>query len=670
MTSAPETARRRAEKLRREILEHDHRYYVLAQPIIADEHYDALMRELQGLEAAHPELVTPDSPTQRVSGQPTKEFGSVVHDPPMLSLANSYSESDIRDFDRRVRELLGTARPTYVAELKIDGVAVTLKYRNGVFAQGATRGDGIQGDEITHNLRTIRQLPLRLRTRDASFGNIEVRGEAYMTRKDFDAMNKAREKNDEKLFINPRNATAGTLKLQDPRSVAGRPIRLFTYMLFAPDARLSSHARNLELLASMGFPVNPHYRRCTTIDDAIAYWQQWEAKRDELPYEIDGVVVKVDALAQQGELGTIAKSPRWAIAFKFASRKAETRLNDIILQVGRTGTVTPVADLAPVFVGGSTVSRATLHNIDYITQLDLRIGDTVVVEKGGDVIPKISGVNAAKRPLRTRPFEMPSACPVCDSRIYRAEDEANYYCENAECPAQVRGRIEHFAQRGAMDIEGLGEAAVEQLVTLEFVRNVADLYDLKKHRKALVGLERWGEKSTANLLEAIEKSKEQPFHRVLFALGIRHVGAGVARTVATYFPSADALRSATMESLQTVQAIGPAIAESIVHFFGEKHNREILRRLENAGVTMAGTAEPAGGSLSGKTFVLTGTLPSMTRDEARALIEKHGGKVASGVSKNVQFVVAGDEAGAKLDRARALNIPVISETDLTTMIGS
>jgi DNA ligase (NAD+) len=669
MTSVPENARRQAEKLRREILEHDHRYYVLAEPTIADEEYDALMRKLLEIEAAHPSLITPDSPTQRVSGQPTKEFGSVIHDPPMLSLANSYSEADVRDFDRRVRELLGTATPAYVAELKIDGVAVALRYRGGVFIQGATRGDGTEGDDITQNLRTVRQLPLRLHTNDAAYGAIDVRGEAYMARADFEAMNLTRERNNEKVFINPRNATAGTLKLQDPRSVAERPIRLFTYALFAPDARLTTHARNLAMLTSLGFPVNPHYRRCVTIDEAIAYWQHWEARRDELPYEIDGVVVKVDALAQQLELGTIAKSPRWAIAFKFASRKAETVLTGVSLQVGRTGTVTPVAELTPVFVGGSTVSRATLHNIDYITQLDLRVGDTVIVEKGGDVIPKISGIIAAKRPAATHPFTMPALCPVCESRIYRTEGEANYYCENAECPAQVRGRIEHFAQRGAMDIEGLGEAAVEQLVTLGLVRNVADLYQLPARRKALSALDRWGEKSTANLLEAIERTKEQPFHRVLFALGIRHVGAGVARTVAEHFPSMEALRSATVESLQTIPAIGPAIAESIVHFFSEKHNRDILRRLERAGLAMTGSVEPAGGTLAGKTFVLTGTLPTLTREEARTMIEKHGGKVASSVSKNVHYVVAGEDAGSKLDRAHALNIPVISEVELNTMIG-
>jgi DNA ligase (NAD+) len=666
----PDSVRAHADELRKEILDHDYRYYILAEPAIADEKYDELIRELQDLEAAYPALVTPDSPTQRVGGQLTKEFGTVVHDPPMLSLANSYSEEEIRDFDRRVRELLGTAAPAYVVELKIDGVAVTLRYRDGAYRQGATRGDGLQGDDITHNLRTVRQLPLRLRATGKAYRSLEVRGEAYMMRTDFVAMNRAREQNGEKMFINPRNATAGTLKLQDPRTVAVRPIRLFTYVVFAKDAHLTSHLRNLELLSSLGFPVNPHYRRCGTIDEVVGFWRHWEAHRDELPYEIDGIVVKVDSLAQQAELGTIAKSPRWAIAFKFASRKAETVLTGIALQVGRTGTVTPVAELAPVFVGGSTVSRATLHNVDYIAQLDLRIGDTVIVEKGGDVIPKVSGVVAEKRATGARPFAMPRSCPVCTARIYRAEGEANYYCENAECPAQVRGRIEHFAQRGAMDIDGLGEAAVDVLVTRGLVKNVADLYQLAKQRSALANLDRWGDKSVANLLEAIERSKTQPYHRLLFALGIRHVGAGVARTLADNFPSMAVLRDAGEATLQTVPAIGPAIAESVVHFFAEQHNREILRRLEKAGLTMTGGIGPTAGPLSGRTFVLTGTLPTLTRDEARTLIERHGGKVVSAVSKSVHFVVAGEEAGAKLQHARALHIPVVIEAELKKMIGS
>ena len=668
MKKVPAAARQRATTLREELREHDHRYYILADPVITDEAYDALMRELQDLEAAYPSLITPDSPTQRIGGAPTKEFATVLHDPPMLSLANSYSEEEIRDFDRRVRELLGTATPAYVAELKIDGVAITLRYRGGLFVQGATRGDGVQGDDITGNLRTVRSLPLRLRKAGKGFEDIVVRGEAFMPREGFAALNTEREAREEKTFINPRNAAAGTLKLQDPAIVAERPIHCFMYALYAPQARLRSHSANLDELRAFGFPVNPHSRRCTSMDEVLAFWKHWEEHRDELPYDIDGVVIKVDSLAHQEELGTIAKSPRWAIAFKFRARKEETVLLGITLQVGRTGAVTPVAELQPVFVGGSTVSRATLHNVDYIAELELHIGDTVVVEKGGDVIPKVSAVVKEKRPANAPAFTMPETCPVCKSPIYRGEEEVNYYCENAECPAQVRGRIEHFASRGAMDIEGLGEAAVDQLVARGLAGNIADIYKLGKNRNALVALERWGEKSTANLLEAIERSKQQLFHRVLFALGIRHVGAGVARALADSFPDIEALQSATEDTLRGTPAIGPKIAASIIHFFGDAHNRAILKSLKGAGLQFTGTATPRGGALTGKSFVITGTLPTCSRDEARKLIEKNGGKVASGVSKNVHFVLVGEDAGSKLTRARELGIPLLSEADLMRMI--
>ena len=668
MPKAPQNIVSRVDRLRKELHEHDYRYYVLAEPTITDAQYDALMRELQDLEERHPDLRSPDSPTQRVGGEPTKVFATVTHNPPMLSLANSYSEEEIRDFDRRVRGLLEGQSPSYVAELKFDGVAVALKYRNGVLVQGATRGDGTQGDDITNNLKTIRSIPLRLRGNNAVLREIEVRGEVFMHRDDFDAMNAQRSEAGEKVFINPRNATAGTLKMQDPAIVAGRPLQMFAYFLIAPGGQLKSHAENLETLKSLGLPVNSETRVCRTIDAVVDYWKNWERKRDSLPYDIDGVVIKVDGLAQQDILGTIAKSPRWAIAFKFASRKAETKLLGIILQVGRVGTVTPVADLEPVFVGGTTVSRATLHNIDYIHDLDLRVGDTVVVEKGGDVIPKVSGRVESKRPRGTSPFTMPRTCPVCKSPIYRAEEEANYYCENSACPAQVKGRIEHFAHRGAMDIEGLGEAAVDQLVSLGLVKNCAELYALHKSRKTLVDLDRWGEKSTQNLLDAIEQSKQKPYERLLFGLGIRHVGSGVARLLAENFPSLDALRDAGAEELRNIPAIGPRIAESVVHFFGEKHNREIIRRLKEAGVTVAAKQTRRKGSLTGKTFVITGTLLALSREEAKDLIEANGGRVASAVSKNVHYLLVGEDPGSKLARARALGIPTISETELRTLI--
>ena len=664
----PRKVIQRVEQLRKELHEHDYRYFVLAEPTVTDEYYDRLMNELRSIEQQYPSLQSPDSPTQRVGGTPTKEFATVTHTPPMLSLANSYSEEEIRDFDRRVRGLLENTSPIYVAELKFDGVAVTLRYRNGSLIQGATRGDGVQGDDITNNLKTVRSIPLRLRGANASLKNIEVRGEIFMHRDEFERMNEQRSAAGEKVFINPRNATAGTLKMQDPKIVASRPLKMFAYFLYTAERKLNSHWDNLETLKSLGLPVNELSRRCKTIDDVIAYWKEWEGKRDSLPYDIDGVVVKVDSIRQQDVLGTIAKSPRWAIAFKFTSRKAETVLKDIIVQVGRVGTVTPVAELEPVFIGGTTVSRATLHNIDYIQELDLRIGDTVVVEKGGDVIPKISGVVPSKRPKGTVAFQMPRKCPECGSRIYRPEGEVNYYCENSACPAQVKGRIEHFAHRGAMDIEGLGEAAVEQLVGLGLVRTCADLYSLHSHAGKLIELDRWGEKSTQNLLDGIEKSKKQPFHRLLFALGIRHVGAGVARTIVDSFPSIDELMDSSPEKLQSVSMIGPAIAESISHFFGEKHNREIIRKLNDAGVTLAAPRTTTRGNLSGKTFVLTGTLPTYSREEAKRMIEERGGRVASSVSKNVHFVVVGEDAGSKLAKARELGIPTISEKEFTAMI--
>ena len=488
--------RRRIQELSEKIREHDYKYYVLSEPTISDEKYDLLMRELAGLEDQFPELRTPDSPTQRVGGQPTKEFSAVTHSVPMLSLANTYSEEELLDFDRRVDSLLQHEPYRYVAELKIDGVAISIKYENGIFVQGATRGDGVQGDEITNNLRTIRSIPLRTHPTSARLLNFEVRGEIYMQKKDFERMNAERELAGEKLFVNARNSTSGTLKLQDPKIVATRRLNMFSYFLRSDDVSLKSHYENLDLLKKMGFVVNEYIRLCKTIRDVKNFCDEWKERRESLPYDIDGIVVKVDSIRQQETLGAVAKSPRWAIAYKFPAQKVETKLKGITLQVGRVGTITPVAELEPTFVGGTTVSRATLHNEDYIKELDLRVGDTVVVEKGGDVIPKVSAVNAAKREKGSKPFVMPKECPVCGSRIYRPEGEAAYYCENSECPAQVRGRIEHFAHRGAMDIEGLGEAVIDLLVNEQIIHTLADIYFLKKNQ--IVPLERMGEKSAQN----------------------------------------------------------------------------------------------------------------------------------------------------------------------------
>jgi DNA ligase (NAD+) len=658
---------KKVERLREEIVEHDYKYYVLAQPTISDEQYDALMRTLQELEARHPQLVTPDSPTQRVGGLPTKEFPTVTHAVPMLSLANAYTEEEVRDFDRRVRELLKEKSYRYVCELKFDGVSLSLRYRGGMLYSGVTRGDGTQGDDITNNVKTIRSIPLRLRSRGKEFASIEVRGEVYMNKKDFEEMNEDRQQSGEKVFANPRNATAGTLKLQDPKLVAARPLKFVAYYLRSETGQFDSHYENLQHLKKLGFPVNEHVRQCAVVDQVIDFWKSWEERRDKLPYDIDGIVVKVDSVRQQGTLGAIAKSPRWALAVKFASRKAETKLLDIRLQVGRVGTITPVAVLQPVLLGGTTVSRASLYNEDYIRDLDIRIDDTVVVEKGGDVIPKITAVIANRRQKSSKPFSFPRTCPECGSRLFRPEGEANYFCENYSCPAQLKGRIEHWAMRGAMDIEGLGEAVVDQLVQLKFVHNVSDLYYLHEHRDELIELERWGEKSVGNLLEGIETSKQKPFHRVLFALGIRHVGAGVAQVLAHHFTTIDDLRKARQEELESIYEIGPKIAESIVYFFREKRNVDMIERLRKAGVKLRVDKKIAG-PLSGKTLVLTGRLSAMTREEAKEFIEAAGGKVASSVSRSVDYLVAGEEAGSKLAKAKQLGIELWDEKKFLSVI--
>ena len=663
---------KRIEGLRAQLREHDYRYYVLAQPTISDQEYDRLMRALVDLEKAYPEAITPDSPSQRVGGQPTKEFRTVTHAVPMLSLSNTYNEDEVRDFDRRVRSVLGQEPFRYVCELKFDGVAVSLLFSGGVFLRGATRGDGTQGDDITQNLKTIRSIPLRVMQKKKGLKEFEVRGEVYMKREDFRQMNADRELAGEKLFINPRNSAAGTLKLQDPKTVAGRPLNFVAYYLRSTEGDLVGHHDNLTILRELGFPVSQHSKVCKNVEAVVEYWQDWEKRRDSLPYDIDGVVVKVDSLAQQSRLGMIAKSPRWAIAFKFAARQATTILHEIKLQVGRVGTITPVAELEPVFVGGSTVSRATLHNEDYIKELDIRPGDSVLVEKGGDVIPKVSSVVKEKRPAGTKPFAMPNKCPECGSRISRPEEEANYYCENSECPAQIRARIEHFAHRGAMDIEGLGEAVVDQLAGLGFVHNYADLYELHKRKRELVNLERWGEKSVENLLAAIENSKQRSFSRVLFALGIRHVGASVAQLLVKQLATMDALMKASVDELQTIQGVGPQIADSVRRFLDDKHNSKIVEKLRKAGLRFEEKLEPAArqSPFSGKTIVLTGSLSTLSRDEAKEKIVELGGRVASSVSSKTDFVVVGADAGSKLDKAKKLGVRMIDEDDFSKLVSS
>jgi DNA ligase (NAD+) len=659
----------RVEELRRQIREHDYRYYVLAEPIISDFEYDMLMRELIELERQYPELVTPDSPTQRVGGAPTKEFPTVTHPVPMLSLNNAFTIEEIRDFDRRVAELLEGEKYRYVAELKFDGVAVRLKYENGILVLGATRGDGVQGDDITNNIKTIRSIPLRLINPDEKFLNIEVRGEVYMNKVDFEKLNEERERLGEKIFANPRNATAGTLKLQDPKLVAQRPLRFFAYYLMAEGVELESHYENLQILKRLGFPVCEHVKLCESIDEVIEFWRYWEERRDELPYEIDGIVVKVDSIRQQEILGAIAKSPRWAIAFKFTPRQAQTKLLGITLQVGRVGTITPVAELQPVPLGGVIITRATLHNEDYIKEKDIRVGDTVIVERSGEVIPKIVGVVLEKRPPDAVPFVFPKNCPVCGGPIERPAGEANYYCENPECPAQVRARIEHFASRGAMDIEGLGEAIVDKLVTLGFLKNYADIYDLHKHKAKLVRIEGFGEKSVQNLLNSIENSKKQPFHRVLYALGIRYVGSETAKLLADAFGSIDKLMNASVEQISSVYGIGPRIAESVYKFFHDERNLELIKRLKEAGLNFeVKPEEKAKKKLAGKTFVFTGTLKNFTREEAKEKVEELGGKVSNSVSRKTDYVVVGENPGSKYDKARQLGVKIITEEEFLELI--
>jgi DNA ligase (NAD+) len=661
---------KKIETLRSTILDHDYRYYILAQPIITDEEYDTLMRQLQDLERQYPALATSDSPTQRVGGQIIKGFSTVTHAVPMLSLANTYSEEEVRDFDRRVRETLGNGTYRYNCELKFDGIAISLRYENGLFVQGATRGDGTRGDDITQNLKTIRSIPLRLRSVRNGPQTCEVRGEAYMKREDFQRMNDERQLAGEKIFVNPRNSAAGTLKLQDPKIVAQRPLNFVSYFLRTNEIELSSQHENLQLLHDIGFPTSEHSALCQSIDEVIDYWKEWERRRDELPFDIDGIVVKIDSLRQQEQLGAVAKNPRWAVAFKFASRQAVTRVNAIRLQVGRLGTITPVAELEPVFLGGSTVSRATLHNEAYIRELDIHPHDLVVVEKGGDVIPKVSSVQIEKRKAGSKKFHFPNQCPVCHSKIFRSEDEANYYCENSECPAQVKGRIEHFASRGAMDIEGLGEAVVDQFVQLGMLKNCADLYDLHNHHEKILLLDRWGKKSAQNLFHAIEESKTRPFGKVVYALGIRHIGTSIAQLLVDNFNTIEQLIAASETNLQSLQGIGPQIAESVIRFFADEHNLRLVNRLKTVGVQMYEKKKRIRNSqqFSNKSFVLTGTLATMTREEAKQKIESLGGKVTSSISKNTDFVVVGTDAGSKLEKAKTLGILLLDEQKFLNML--
>ena len=651
------------EKLREELRRHERLYYVLDQPEISDAEYDALMRKLQHLEGQHPELVTPDSPTHRVGGKPREGFVKVRHSSPMLSLDNALNEGELRDFDRRVRELLGSADYRYVAELKMDGLSMAALYRDGGFAQAVTRGDGVVGEDVTENARTIRSLPLRVKTKLAAF---EVRGETVMNRRAFERLNAERDERGLSRFANPRNAAAGSLRVLEPQITASRRLDFCTYFLLA-DGRpaFDSQWESLEEMARMGFKVNPHRRLCRNVDEALAFCSQWEARRDELPYEIDGVVLKVDSVEQQRALAFTAKAPRWAIAYKYPARQAVTTIEGIEVQVGRTGALTPVARLKPVEVGGVTVSRATLHNEDEIERLSLEIGDDVVIERSGDVIPKVVRVNA--QGSYRRKFQMPSKCPVCGGNVVREEGEAARRCINTNCSARLKESILHFSSRGVMNIDGLGDALVDQLVDRRMVESVADLYDLTTEK--LLALERMGPKSAANLIRNIEKSKKNPLPRVLSSLGIRFVGERTAQIMAEEFGSLDAIATAVPEELQEAQEVGPKVAESVFQFFRERRNQELMERLRAAGLQFEyQSRRTRGGPLEGLVFVLTGSLPTLSREDAKKMIEAAGGKVSGSVSKKTNYVVAGEDPGSKLAKARELGVQVVNEAQLLELI--
>lgn len=664
-------AARRIAELQEQIRHHDYLYYVLDTPSIPDSEYDRLFRELQALEAKHPELVAPDSPTQRVGGAPLKDFASVTHRIPMLSLNNAFEESEVIAFDRRVREGLGMEGSLieYAVEPKLDGLAITLTYEDGRFKQGATRGDGYTGEDVTNNLRTIHTIPMRLHASNPP-KLLEVRGEVLMLKRDFERLNREQEARGEKLFANPRNAAAGSLRQLDSRITATRPLSFFAYALGAAEGvpRLEAHSAAMDYLTSLQVPVCAEHITVKGVSGLLAYYAEIGRKRETMPFDIDGVVYKVNSLGMQQELGFVARAPRWAIAHKFPAQEALTEILDIDIQVGRTGAITPVARLKPVFVGGATITNATLHNEDEIRRKDIHIGDIVSVRRAGDVIPEVVGVITERRPAHIHTFAMPTHCPVCGSRIIRLEGEAVARCSGGLfCPAQRKQAILHFASRRAMDIEGLGERLVDQLVDSSLVHTLADIYSLEL--SDLSGLERMAEKSAQNIIDALEKSKSTTLARFIYALGIRNVGESTAKDLARHFGSLNALQNANAESLQQVPDVGPIVAESIVQFFAEPHNQEVIAALIKAGIHWEEVKRDMGGTLAGKTFVLTGTLPNMTREEAKEKIEAAGGKVSGSVSKKTDFVVAGSTAGSKLDKARELGIVILDEAGLMAVLG-
>jgi DNA ligase (NAD+) len=672
MAIATKGVEKKIEALREKVRYHEYRYYVLDDPEITDIEFDKLLEQLQKLEAEHPELITPDSPTQRVGGKPREGFVKVRHSSPMLSLDNTYSEDELRAWERRIHELSGRNDIEYVCELKLDGLSMALRYADASLERGITRGDGSEGEDVTLNIRTVRSVPLSVPNDKLKKAGIppefEVRGELLMPLSGFQKMNEERERQGLPRFANPRNAAAGTVRQLEPSITAQRRLDFFPYSLLVNGRGFfERQSETMDALQAAGFKVNPHRQLVKNMEGVWAFISEWEAKRDSLPYEIDGIVIKVDRRSLQEELGYTGKAPRWAIAYKYAARGGITRIEDIIVQVGRTGKLTPVAMLKPVPIGGTTVSRATLHNMDEIERLGVKIGDWVEVQRGGDVIPKVVRVvDDRDHPRGTGEFHMPEKCPVCGGHVVRTPGEADHRCVNANCPAKLRETILHFAARSVMNIDGMGDALVNQLTERGLVKNVADIYRLTK--SDLLQLERMGDKSAQNVLEQIEASKRLPLERVIYGLGIRFVGERTAGFLAEHFGSLDAIMNADESELQEVNEVGPRIAQSIVEFFQEPRNRQLIEELRQAGLAFTGRKRQRGSRLAGKTFVLTGTLSRYSRDQAKKMIEDAGGKVSGSVSKKTDYVVAGADAGSKLDKAKALNVKVIREAEMEELL--
>jgi len=670
MATVSRAVENKIESWREKIRHHEYLYYVLDQPEITDAEFDKLMQQLKDAEAKHPDLVTADSPTQRVGGKPREGFVKVAHSSPMLSLDNTYNEEELRGWERRVHELSGRKDVDYVCELKLDGMSLALIYENGKLVRGITRGDGSVGEDVTLNIRTVRSVPLSISPEKLKPADIppdfEVRGELLMPTAAFKTLNTEREREGLATFANPRNFTAGTVRQLDANVTAQRRLDFFPYILLTNGRTyFDHHWKTLEALHQAGFKVNPHRKLVHSMAEVWEFIQGWADKRDSLEYEIDGIVVKVDRTSLQNELGFTGKAPRWAIAYKYAARGGVTKLEGIRWQTGRTGKLTPVAELAPIPIGGTTVRNATLHNMDEIQRLGVKIGDWVRVERGGDVIPKIVEVDK-EHPRGTEEIEAPEKCPVCGTKVVRTEGEVDYRCVNANCPAKLLGTILHFASRGVMNIDGMGEALVNQLIAARLVKNVADIYDLTKEN--LLGLERFADKSAQNIVDEIKGSKNQPLERVIYGLGIRFVGERTAQFLAEHFGSMEELETASVEELQNVDEVGPRIAESIVEFFSIAANRKLVERLRKAGLTLTGQRKQRGTKLAGKTFVLTGTLAHFTRDEAKKMIEDAGGKVTGSVSKKTDYVIAGADAGSKLDKAKELKVAVIDEKEMEELL--